>query len=41
VRESLYRQLYSSLKAAGRRDVIEILRDTKLSLPAYWREGGE
>jgi hypothetical protein len=41
VREPLYRRLYTSLKAAGRRDVIEILCDTRLSLPAYWREGAE
>ena len=41
VRDPLYRQLYSSLKAARRRDVIEILLDTKLSLPSYWRETGE
>jgi hypothetical protein len=41
VQDPLYRQLYTSLKAAGRRDTIEILRDTKSSLPAYWRAAGE
>ena len=41
VKEPLYRRLYASLTAAGRRDIIEILCDTKSSLPAYWREGAE
>ncbi len=41
VKGPLYRRLYASLTAAGRRDIIEILRDTKTSLPAYWREAVE
>lgn len=41
VKGPLYRRLYASLVSAGRRDVIEILRDTKSSLPAYWREAVE
>jgi len=38
VKGPLYRRLYESLAAAGRRDIIDIVRDTKSSLPAYWRE---
>ncbi|HEX3742978.1 MAG TPA: hypothetical protein VHW09_03585 [Bryobacteraceae bacterium] len=41
VKEPLYRRLYDSLNAAGRRDAIEIVRDTKSSLPAYWRAAVE
>jgi hypothetical protein len=41
VTDPLYRRLYTSLTAGGRRDIIEILRDTKPSLPAYWRVFGE
>ncbi|HKE29272.1 MAG TPA: hypothetical protein VKB88_43275 [Bryobacteraceae bacterium] len=37
VHGALYRRLYDSLTAAGRRDVIEIVRDTKDWLPSYWR----
>jgi hypothetical protein len=35
-KEALYRRLYASLKASGRFDIIEILCETKPSLPAYW-----
>jgi len=38
VKGPLYRRLYDSLTAAGRHDIIEIVRNTKSSLPAYWRE---
>ena len=41
VKVPLYRRLYDALRAAGRRDIIEILRDTKSSLPAYWRAAAE
>lgn len=41
VKEPLYRRLYVGLKAEGRRDVIEIVRDTKESVPAYWRAAAE
>lgn len=41
VKGPLYRRLYASLQAAGRQDVIEILSDTKPSLPAYWRGAAE
>jgi len=41
VKDPLYRKLYDSLATAGRRDIIEILRDTKSSLPSYWREPAE
>jgi hypothetical protein len=41
VKDALYRKLYASLVAAKRRDILEILRDTKSSLPVYWREAVE
>lgn len=41
VKSPLYRKLYESLAAAHRRDIIEILCDTKPSLPAYWRGAAE
>jgi len=41
VKDPLYRRLYASLTAAGRRDIVEILRDTKPSLPSYWRNAVE
>jgi len=41
VKGPLYRRLYDSLMASGRRDIIEIVRETKSSLPPYWRERAE
>ena len=37
-RDALYRRLFDTLTAQKRFDVIEILRDTKKGLPAYWSE---
>ena len=41
VLEPLYRRLYDALKASGHTETIDILRDTKPSLPAYWRHAAE
>jgi hypothetical protein len=35
-KDKLFRRLFDQLKAQKRDDVIEILRDTKKDLPAYW-----
>jgi len=37
VRDRIYHRLYEGLK--GRRDILEILRDTKPNLPAWFRSG--
>jgi hypothetical protein len=31
---------FASLSASNRTDILQILRDTKPDLPAYWKDGG-
>jgi hypothetical protein len=49
VRERVYRRLYdvltgnaiARLAESDRKSILEILRDTKVGLPAYWKAGAE
>ena len=37
-RDLVYQRLHARLQAEKRDDVIEIVRETKSNLPAYWRQ---
>ncbi len=38
VRDKIYRRLYSSLTARGQQAILQILKDTKPDLPAWWTQ---
>jgi len=37
-RDLVYQRLYARLQAGNRADVLEIVRQTKSGLPAFWRD---